>query len=263
MKLSISNIAWEEEHDLFMYENMRRLGYLGLEIAPTRIFPVNPYDKLVEAKQWSEYLRETYGLSICSLQSIWYGRKERIFGSKQERKILMEYTKRAIEFSKIIGAGNLVFGCPRNRIISSENDRKIAVEFFSELANYAFLCGTILALEPNPVIYNTNFINNTSEALQLIKEVKHKGFMLNLDGGTILFNNEELETIKMGFQYVNHIHISEPNLKPIKSHSLWTEIKSILDTNDYDKYISIEMGKGLVPEAILGVMSYVKEWIYD
>ena len=45
MKLSISNIGWEEKDDNAVYQLMKKYGYSGLEIAPTRIFPVSPYDK--------------------------------------------------------------------------------------------------------------------------------------------------------------------------------------------------------------------------
>ena len=49
MKLSISNIGWTVEQDSQVYELMKKYGFTGLEIAPTRIFPEAPYEKLNEA----------------------------------------------------------------------------------------------------------------------------------------------------------------------------------------------------------------------
>lgn len=46
MKLALSNIGWDAEYDRQVYELMKRHGFTGLEIAPTRIFPETPYDKL-------------------------------------------------------------------------------------------------------------------------------------------------------------------------------------------------------------------------
>lgn len=261
MKLSISNIAWENENDSVMYNEMKKLGYLSLEIAPTRIFPFNPYNKLKDAKKWSEQLRESYSISICSLQSIWYGRKEQIFNSQREREILVEYTKRAIEFAKVVGASNLVFGCPQNRITKSVDDIKVSLDFFSRIADYAYSCETVLALEANPVIYNTNFINTTQEALELIKAVNHRGFMLNLDLGTMIFNQEKTEQIKKEFKYVNHIHISEPGLIPLEKNPLLLEIRTIMEENRYNKFISIEMKNGLKPRDIVSIMNDVKVWM--
>ena len=74
MKLSISNIAWARENDLVVYEIMKNMGFEGLEIAPTRIFPENPYDKIEEAIRWAKELKAKNGFVIPSMQSIWYGR---------------------------------------------------------------------------------------------------------------------------------------------------------------------------------------------
>lgn len=88
MKLSISNIGWTEEQDHAVYTLMQKYGFIGLEIAPTRIFPVTPYDKLSEANSWSVNLREKYGFVISSMQSIWYGRQEKILEQQKKEMLL-------------------------------------------------------------------------------------------------------------------------------------------------------------------------------
>ena len=85
MKLSISNIAWEQKYDTEMYVFLKSMGITGLEIAPSRIFPENPYEQKKKATDWKEELLNNYGLEISSMQSIWYGHTERIFGSEEER----------------------------------------------------------------------------------------------------------------------------------------------------------------------------------
>ena len=49
MKLAISNIAWNKSMDVSVYKIMKKYGFAGLEIAPTRIFQNNPYGKIEEA----------------------------------------------------------------------------------------------------------------------------------------------------------------------------------------------------------------------
>ena len=95
MKLSISNIAWAKTDDLKMYEYVAQQGFQGIEIAPTRIFEDNPYDKLQEAEDFAKQLKNEYGLEISSMQSIWFGKTQKIFGSQEERNELIEYTKKA------------------------------------------------------------------------------------------------------------------------------------------------------------------------
>lgn len=243
MKLSISNIGWTENDDNVVYQFMKEYGYSGLEIAPTRIFPVSPYDHLEEAAMWSKDLYQRYGFSVPSMQSIWYGRQEKIYGTVEERQVLLDYTKQAIDFAYAIGCMNLVFGCPRNRVIPEDGDWKIAVEFFKELGDYALSKNTVIGMEANPPIYNTNFINDTKSALELIREVNSEGFKLNLDVGTMIYNGESTSELIGNVQYINHVHISEPNLKPIEEREIHLELKKILLLEGYQGYVSIEMGK--------------------
>ena len=113
MKLAVSNIAWEAGDDAHIYSLMEELGFSGLEIAPTRIFPSAPYDDLPAARRWAQELMRTHGFTVPSMQSIWFGRGEHLFGSAQERAALLDYTRRAIDFAAAVGCGNLVFGCRR------------------------------------------------------------------------------------------------------------------------------------------------------
>ena len=99
MKLAISNIAWDPLQDETVYSLMKAYGFSGLEIAPTRILPETPYERLVEAEHWKTVLTETYGFTVPSIQSIWYGRQEKLFGTDKERQQLFAYTKKAIDFA--------------------------------------------------------------------------------------------------------------------------------------------------------------------
>ena len=79
MKLAISNIAWAEEKNLQVYQLMREKNFIGLEIAPSKIFGENPYLKLNDAAEWKKKLP----FEVPSMQSIWFGRTEKIFGSSK------------------------------------------------------------------------------------------------------------------------------------------------------------------------------------
>ena len=258
MKLSISNIAWSEVSDNIVYNCMNKLGFSGLEIAPTRIFPEDPYEHIKEASKWSVDLRSEYKLTVPSMQSIWYGRSEKLFGSREERQILLSYTKKAIDFAEAVGCRNLVFGCPRNRQIPESGDVKIAEEFFREAGDYAYEYHTVLALEANPPIYNTNFINRTDEALELIDKVNSPGFKLNLDTGTMIENREVVSVLEGHIHLINHVHISEPGLEPIKKRELHSQLAELLKINDYNGYVSIEVKKQDSIESLTDMMEYVR-----
>ncbi len=255
MKLSVSNIGWSEGEDSRVYGLMNKYGFLGLEIAPTRVFSVKPYDNPERAAVWRESLRDRYGFEISSLQSIWYGRQERLFGSAKEREILFELTKQAIDFASAMGCKNLVFGCPKNRVLTGQGQRETGIEFFRKLGDYAYARQTVLSIEANPPIYGTNYINDTYEAIELVKTTASPGFCLNLDTGTMIENGEPAEMIRGQVKLINHVHISEPGLKPVRKRALHRELREILNEEGYRKFISIEMGRtddAAVLERVLG-----------
>lgn len=259
MKLAISNIAWDMEKDGYMYELMNKYGFAGLEIAPTRVFAEKPYEKIEEAKTWKTSIENKYGISIPSMQSIWYGRQESIFGSEEEKKTLIKYTKKAVDFASAIECKNLVFGCPKNRNVPEGENEKSAISFFKELGAYAVSRGTVIGMEANPTIYNTNFINTTSSALELIEKVNSDGFKLNLDVGTMVQNEESVWELVGKVHLINHVHISEPYLKPIKQRILHKEIRHILLEEKYEGFISIEMGKVEKNDILEERMAYLSE----
>lgn len=259
MNLSISNIAWVAEKDSAVYQIMHDFGFTGLEIAPTRIFPEQPYEKLEDAGKWAEELKRNNGFSVPSMQSIWYGRQEKIFGSAEERQALVDYTKKAIDFAETIGCKNLVFGCPRNRNLPDEVDPSIAVSFFKEIGDYAAQHHTTIGMEANPPIYNTNFVNTTEQAIHLIREVGSAGFKLNLDLGTMIYNNEDVSILKGSVELINHVHISEPGLKLIEKRPIHLDLATFLKAAGYQGFVSIEMGRQDELQVIESACSYVKE----
>ncbi len=243
MKLAVSNIAWGPERDGEIFRLMRDLGYSGLEIAPTRVFPERPYDRLEEAAAWAGQLRREWGFTVPSMQSIWFGRGERLFGSPEERAALTAYTKRAVDFAAAIGCRNLVFGCPKNRSLPEGADPASAIPFFRELGAYAAERGCVIGMEANPLLYNTNYINGTAAALELIGQVASPGFGLNLDLGTVLANRESLALLRGRVREISHVHISEPGLKPLEDRELHRELRHLLEAEGYAGFVSIEMGR--------------------
>lgn len=292
MKLSISNIAWDKKYDDYMYGYLADLGFDGIEIAPTRIIEDNPYGNLKKAREFKS-LMDSKRLEISSMQSIWFGRDERIFYTEKERKSLLEYTERAIDFASVIRCKNLVFGSPKNRsyeeIIEFEDDVSLkgdafeivtgskhyefndpeelnyealsnmssGILLFEEIASYAKMNETCFSIEPNPTIYNTNFINETRQAFELAKQIKSDGFKVNVDMGTILENNEDLSVIRENLDLVNHIHISEPYLAVIEKRNLHSELAEILKKGGYKNYVSIEMKNHGDLEIVKSTMKYI------
>lgn len=258
MKVTISNIAWQPENDAEMYAFLKEKKCTGIEIAPTRIFPENPYSDLNKVANFREELQSDYGLKVVSMQSICFGRNEAIFSSEEERNSLLEYIKQSIDFASVLGCENLVFGSPKNRNINP-NQEEIALAYFSEIGKYAAEKNTVFAFEPNPVIYGTNFINTTNQALDFVKTCNVEGLKINFDLGTVIYNEENLSVLENNLKWINHIHISEPYLEEIQKRSLHKELASILRKEKYDNFISIEMKGGSELEKIKDIIEYTQD----
>lgn len=111
-QLSISNIAWHKEDDEAVYTAMQQAGFTGLELAPTRIFSETPYENLTSALLFGGYLKNRWGFSVPSLQSIWYGQQGNIFNAA-DTEPLLDYTAQAFQFAHSLNCPSLVFGCPK------------------------------------------------------------------------------------------------------------------------------------------------------
>jgi Sugar phosphate isomerases/epimerases len=219
------------------------LGYRGLEIAPTRLCPERPYENIDVSLDFKQHLENEYGLKICSMQSIWYGRSENIF-IPDEAAILLELTEQALHYADAIGCPNLVFGCPKNRSLPPTKTIEDAYSFFNALAGIAEEHRARIAIEPNPAIYQTNFLNTTTDAYRFLSSLPSyiaAAFSINLDLGTILANDEPLDSLIPIIPFVSHVHISEPHLAPIQARDIHYQLKELLEDQDYQGYISLEM----------------------
>ncbi|MGB4613611.1 MAG: sugar phosphate isomerase/epimerase family protein [Erysipelotrichaceae bacterium] len=258
MKLTISNIAWTKEDTNRVYDFLRKNNIDAIEIAPS-IFKENPYDNINEIKEMIEEIN----FKVPSMQSILFKRTENIFYSDEEMEETLKYLYKGIDFASAINCYNLVFGSPRNRNVNNEEEYNRSIIFFKKLNEYLSKKDVYLALEANPTIYNTNFLNTTKDVVEYLNKINCNHIKLNLDLGTIITNNEGLDNIKNYMDKISHVHISEPYLEIIKKRDIHKELLKILKENNYDKYVSIEMKTVENVEDIFDVILYLKELINE
>ena len=135
----------------------------------------------------------------------------------------------------------------------------MAISFFKKIGDYAAEHGAVVGMEANPTIYNTNYINDTMSALELIEKVDSEGYRLNLDIGTMVENGEDVSILKGREKYINHVHVSEPGLKPIEKRQLHRNLAELLKNSNYIGFVSIEVGKQENVEDLEIMMKYVEE----
>ena len=261
MKIAISNIAWNVEEDKDILKLLKKYSILGVEIAPTKIWK-NPTEESYQTiNKYRKYWGKN-GILVSSTQSMLFGHPElSIFKNKDKRNATLIYLGKMIRISAQLGAEAIVFGSPKNRNrfnVSKAQALSIASDFFFKLATISKEQNVFFCIEPNPVEYGTNFINNTDEAIELVKNVNHPNFKLHLDSGTMTVNGENVEkAITDGFPYLRHFHISEKILAPIgKGKTDHEKIANILRTLNYKHWVSIEM-RGMENSSNISVIDEV------
>lgn len=244
MKFAVSNIGWPQTLDTQVYELLVELGYDGIEIAPTRCFKLG-YDATIKEKQDFKTILEHYNLKILSMQSLLFGVTSPIFSSKENRLNVELKLSKSVDFANEFNIPNLVFGSPGLRNVNTNEELEEAVLFFKHVSTDSSKKDVVFSIEPNPIIYNTNFLNRTQDALEFVKKHSNRGLGINLDLGTVIFNQENINELLTNetIIIIQHVHISEPNLVPIQEsrHLLHKELLSKLKHLDYQKTVSIEM----------------------
>ena len=255
MKVSASNIAWTFEQDGEILALLCALGFDGLEVAPTRLFPEKPYSHAGRARTHAAMLLGQYSLRVSSMQSVLFGITQNLFGPAEERAFLRDYLRAGIDFAKALGCGNVSFGCPKNRMISDESQYGTAVEFFRDLSEHAAQQGTVLTIEAVPVIYGGNFLTTTEQACAFVRDVGRPGCRINADTGTMVANDEPFSVLEQNVDLIHHIHLSEPYLAPIEKRDWHKQLREL----PFKGYLSLEMRKTENPEDLRNALHYLRE----
>jgi sugar phosphate isomerase/epimerase len=259
-QLSVSNLAWAPEHEKSFLKAMTLSGFTNLEIAPTKFIGINPYDeentKLAVKK--GVHIEETFGITVSSMQSIWFKREEQMFGSKKERTILLEYSRSAFEFASALRCPHIVFGNPKNRHGASKLRNQIALEFFAQISDLADEFGIEVGIEPIPTLYQNDYLTSFLEVKNFVEILGSKKVGLNYDFGSLLVNDEKTAISDDYLKLATHFHISEPNLSPIVQHSEHKELAELLEKSGNKKGISVEMLE-VDLETFKKVLKYVRK----
>jgi len=247
MNLSVSHIAWNSNETEEALAILKKYGVQYLEVAPTMLF-----DEIKHVKdQDITGLKGRYhkkGFSFVAMQSLLYrGPARSIFDTGEE--VLLEYLSRIVRTANLLGIDNLVFGSPNNRIIKDyrANNASQALSFFKKLAHLAKENKVTICLEATPKEYGCDFITNTFDAIEFIKKIDHPNFKLNLDTGTIMMNNEDIEKlIQQAKDLIGHVHVSAPYVGEITGGvGVYTKVYESIRSLHYNGFVSLEMKRNI------------------
>jgi D-psicose/D-tagatose/L-ribulose 3-epimerase len=251
-KLAVSSIAWQQNQESVVAQLMRNYKVRQVEIAPTKVWSdlVKENPLLVPPSDVREYIKfwNDYGITPIAMQSMLFLRPDLQLFDDQKTEETVDYLKKFIQLAGRLGVQRMVFGSPKNRLRneneSYESQMLLAVEIFSELGRTAVNEGVVFCIEPNPEAYGCNFVINAKEGRDLVQRVNSAGFGLHLDAaGMTLAGDNPYDEIIASANVLQHFHVSEPYLNPVKDDSnvKHNDIVRALEKIDYKKTISIEM----------------------
>lgn len=246
MPISFSHIAWPPENETFALAFLKDLGIHEIEVAPLRAFgdPMTATESAVRER--AAWYREQ-GFKIGSFQALLFGTEGlELFGSEISRKRLKEFLIAVGRVAGWAGAGPMVFGSPKNRLLlgldHAEGIRQ-AAPIFREVANACAEAGSCLVIEANPVAYGADFCNTLAQAADLVQAVDSPGFGLHVDAGGMALGGDEFETtLRQAASLIRHVHASQPNLISFANPDpIHARIAKVLHEIGYTGGIAIEM----------------------
>ena len=244
MKLAVSNIAWQTHDDPKIFNMLKGNGVNGIEVAPTKIWG---RWELATPKKAATYRQQiaVQGFEIPAMQALLFDKPElQLFDSSIAGPFLSHISLLA-NLAEAMGAKVLVLGSPKNRKrgqLSMEASLEIASEILFKAAEICSKHNCCIGLEPNPVEYGCDFINNVADARALIDMVNHNGLQLHLDAAGIhMCGGDISDIIRQAGSFV-HYHISEPMLEPIENGMVdhFSALQTLKEAQ-YDGWVSIEM----------------------
>ena len=139
----------------------------------------------------------------------------------------------------------MVIGSPKQRNLMTGVAREQAVAFAKEVfipcLDHAAARGVTLALEPLSSL-ETNFIQTAAEAIDVIEQINHPNFRLNLDVKAMSSEKKPIpEIIRASRRHIAHVQVNDPNLQgPGMGEVKYEPIVAALREVGYDGWLSVE-----------------------
>ena len=252
MKLSVSNIAWNEDEDEAVLTLLSSLGAKGIEIAPTKLWP-DWEGASAEAAQKAAAALKARGFAVPALQAILFGKPDlKVFGSEKSQTELLDHIEHVAAIAQGFDAAVLVFGSPKNRDpgdLGEEEAYRRGADFFHRAGERCKPYSVELCLEPNPKHYACNFMTSWRDVVRMAKAVNHPNIGIHLDVACIALEGDDpVEAVEACAGDICHYHATEPELGDFENAQMpHDKIGAALRAQNYDNWISIEMRRSENP----------------
>jgi sugar phosphate isomerase/epimerase len=246
VKFAICNELFEKWPFERVCQYARSLGYTGLEVAP---FTLAPHARDVSPQQ-RESLRATaarHDIEILGLHWLLVGPSGLYIThpDRAVREATSLYFRDLVDLCADLGGNVMVIGSPKQRNllpgVTGEQAMEYAREVFTPCLDPAAKRNVTLAFEPlSP--RDTTFISSVAEAIELVEQLNHPKFRLNLDVNAMSYEAKPIsDVIRQAAPYLAHVQVNDPNLRgPGMGEVRYEPIIAALREIGYDGWLSVE-----------------------
>ena len=236
MKLALSNFAWDDENQDLCFKTLKDNRVDNVEIILNKI---NGKIDITNSEliNYKEFIN-SYGLNIYSIQSLFYNTLVTNMG---DVNLIIKIFKKIIKYAKILNVKVLVFGSPSIRKQTFKYEESIK-NIFRILDKMLENTGIILVIEPNSRIYKGEFFIKVDEIVSFIEKNGLINIKTMIDTHNLISEGVcPIKTLHKNKKYINHIHISELGLLPLKDKTFHIKFSKTLKDINYDKIITYEV----------------------
>jgi sugar phosphate isomerase/epimerase len=251
MKFGTCNEMFEGWDIPRQFEYIARTGYQGVEIAP---FTIAQNVTMVPAERRREVaaVARANGLEVIGLHWLLVGPEGMYITDPDPvvRQRTVDYLEELMRFCADVEGKVLVFGSPKQRNlqegVTAAQARQWLIDGFRTALPVAEHAGVTLCLEPLPPP-ECNFIQTTSEAIDVIETIDHPNLKLILDvksmaGEQAATGSSIPDTIRRVGSYVAHVQANDANLGyPGSGEIDFVPIFRALRDIGYDEFVSVEV----------------------
>lgn len=238
MNIGLSQLAFDKEESEEIYNLLYINGFNYVEGVLTKI---SPWDSLSQTSlnQFKSELNSNV-LKCYSLQSLFFNVP---VSSMCDNEGVTNHFSKLVNYAETLGAKVLVLGSPNLRKKEKDWEEKLESVIYN-LDKLLDGKNVKVVIEPNCRQYKGEYFFSCSEITSYLKRFRLINIKTMVDTHNLI--NESLDPIEefnSNINYIEHVHISENELLPIKNIDFHKEFAKALRESNYKKGVTYEIKK--------------------
>lgn len=242
---SMQSLSWAEQCKI-----VADAGYEGIEIAPFTLVKEDIRDLTPDHRKQMVRVMKDHGLKCAGLHWLLVAPPKDLHFTTPDaavREKTVAYVNLLIDFCGDMGGKVMIFGSPKQRGTQGNTvpqAKKIFSDGLARVADHAQKRGIRILIEPLDKT-QTDVINTTAEAVEIIKAINHPSIQTMFDFHNTKDETDDFVTLLKKYRtYIYHVHVMEMDGKHLGTgNGINDYVPAFQYLKDvaYNKWISLEV----------------------